>query len=43
MTSNGKGKSSVDSRIMVLGRSAVGKSGMISYFFIFIFKRHFCT
>ena len=27
MTSNGKGKSSVDSRIMVLGRSAVGKSG----------------
>ncbi|CAG2190771.1 ras-related and estrogen-regulated growth inhibitor-like [Mytilus galloprovincialis] len=29
MTSNGKGKSSVDSRIMVLGRSAVGKSALV--------------
>lgn len=27
MTSNGKGKTNVDSRVMVLGRSAVGKSG----------------
>lgn len=29
MTSNGKGKSAVDSRIMVVGRSSVGKSALV--------------